>query len=116
MSPWLSRRCPGAAGSQGCRHTTVVGGCSDTVVSDVLVPTPLESDMMSLVSPALLSATLDTLTRLVRSHSPCLVSALPYAFLLLFRQLVNQSHFFVNISYIFNINKWLSCFYVSIFI
>jgi hypothetical protein len=34
----------------------VVDGCSEhVVVSELLVPTPLESEMMSLVSPALLS-------------------------------------------------------------
>lgn len=60
MSPWLSRTWPGCAGggSYGCRHTAVAPpACSEqVVVSELLVPTPLESEMMSLVSPALLSA------------------------------------------------------------
>lgn len=57
ISPWLSLKWPGAEGSQGCRHTTVVPAVwsEQVVVSELVVPTPLESEMMSLVSPALLS-------------------------------------------------------------
>lgn len=39
--------------------------CREHVVSELLVPTPLESDMMSLVSPALLSVDVSVAQRSV---------------------------------------------------
>lgn len=63
ISPWLSRICFGAVGSYGCRQTAVAPAvCREqVVVSELLVPTPLESEMMSLVSPALLSVNIHAL-------------------------------------------------------
>lgn len=42
--------------------------CREQVVSELLVPTPLESDMMSLVSPALLSVGFSFAQRSVRFY------------------------------------------------
>lgn len=63
ISPWLRRMCFGAVGSYGCRQTAVAPAvCREqVVVSELLVPTPLESEMMSLVSPALLSVNIHAL-------------------------------------------------------
>lgn len=63
ISPWLRRICFGAVGSYGCRQTAVAPAvCREqVVVSELLVPTPLESEMMSLVSPALLSVNIHAL-------------------------------------------------------